>query len=179
KMHANGERMFAYLFDGYWKDVGTIDSLWEANLDLLNPKVDLDLSDPTWKIYSRTPVAPPHYVSADATVQNSMIAEGSRVFGEVDFSILFSNVTVEEGAVVRDSIVMPGTVVKSGATVQYAIVAENAVIEKDAVVGQRPEDMENLDEWGVAVVGAGVTVGEGASVAPKAMVDADVRKGDK
>ncbi|MGN0569693.1 MAG: glucose-1-phosphate adenylyltransferase [Candidatus Fimenecus sp.] len=179
KMHANGERMFAYLFDGYWKDVGTIDSLWEANLDLLNPKVDLDLSDPTWKIYSKTPVAPPHYVSADATVQNSMIAEGSRVFGDVDFSILFSNVTVEEGAVVRDSIVMPGTVVKSGATVQYAIVAENAVIEKDAVVGQRPEDMENLDEWGVAVVGAGVTVGEGASVAPKAMVDADVRKGDK
>lgn len=179
KMHANGERMFAYLFDGYWKDVGTIDSLWEANLDLLNPKVDLDLSDPTWKIYSRTPVAPPHYVSADATVQNSMIAEGSRVFGEVDFSILFSNVTVEEGAVVRDSIVMPGTVVKSGATVQYAIVAENAVIEKDAVVGQRPEDMEDLNEWGVAVVGSGVTVGEGASVAPKAMVDADVRKGDK
>ena len=179
KMHANGERMFAYLFDGYWKDVGTIDSLWEANLDLLNPKVDLDLSDHTWKIYSRTPVAPPHYVSADATVQNSMIAEGSRVFGEVDFSILFSNVTVEEGAVVRDSIVMPGTVVKSGATVQYAIVAENAVIEKDAVVGQRPEDMEDLNEWGVAVVGSGVTVGEGASVAPKAMVDADVRKGDK
>ena len=179
KMHANGERMFAYLFDGYWKDVGTIDSLWEANLDLLNPKVDLDLSDPTWKIYSRTPVAPPHYVSADATVQNSMIAEGSRVFGEVDFSILFSNVTVEEGAVVRDSIVMPGTVVKSGATVQYAIVAENAVIEKDAVVGQRAEDMEDLNEWGVAVVGSGVTVGEGASVAPKAMVDADVRKGDK
>lgn len=179
KMHANGERMFAYLFDGYWKDVGTIDSLWEANLDLLNPKVDLDLSDPTWKIYSRTPVAPPHYVSADATVQNSMIAEGSRVFGEVDFSILFSNVTVEEGAVVRDSIVMPGTVVKSGATVQYAIVAENAVIEKGAVVGQRPEDMEDLNEWGVAVVGSGVTVGEGASVAPKAMVDADVRKGDK
>ena len=179
KMHANGERMFAYLFDGYWKDVGTIDSLWEANLDLLNPKVDLDLYDPTWKIYSRTPVAPPHYVSADATVQNSMIAEGSRVFGEVDFSILFSNVTVEEGAVVRDSIVMPGTVVKSGATVQYAIVAENAVIEKDAVVGQRPEDMEDLNEWGVAVVGSGVTVGEGASVAPKAMVDADVRKGDK
>ena len=179
KMHANGERMFAYLFDGYWKDVGTIDSLWEANLDLLNPKVDLDLSDPTWKIYSRTPVAPPHYVSADATVQNSMIAEGSRVFGEVDFSILFSNVTVEEGAVVRDSIVMPGTVVKSGATVQYAIVAENAVIEKDAVVGQRPEDMEDLNEWGVAVVGSGVTVGEGASVAPKAMVDADVKKGDK
>ena len=179
KMHAAGERMFAYLFDGYWKDVGTIDSLWEANLDLLNPKVDLDLSDPTWKIYSKTPTAPPHYVSGDATVQNSMIAEGSRVFGEVDFSILFAGVTVEKGAEVRDSIIMPGTVIKAGATVQYAIVAENAVIEKNAVVGQRPEAMENLDEWGVAVVGAGVTIGEGATVAPKAMVDADVRKEDE
>lgn len=179
KMHAAGERMFAYLFDGYWKDVGTIDSLWEANLDLLNPKVDLDLSDPTWKIYSKTPTAPPHYVSGDATVQNSMIAEGSRVYGEVDFSILFPNVTVEKGAEVRDSIIMPGTVIKAGATVQYAIVAENAVIEKNAVVGQRPEAMKNLDEWGVAVVGAGVTVCEGAKVAPKAMVDADVRKEDE
>ncbi len=174
-MHSAGERMFAYLFDGYWKDVGTIDSLWEANLDLLNPKVDLDLSDPTWKIYSKTPTAPPHYVSPTATVQNSMIGEGSQVYGDLDFSILFHNVQVEEGAVVRDSIVMPGTVVKSGAVVQYAIVAENAVIEENAVVGERPEAMQNIDDWGVAVVGAGVTVHAGAHVAPKAMVDEDVK----
>lgn len=177
-MHANGEKMYAYLFDGYWKDVGTIDSLWEANLDLLNPKVDLDLSDQSWKIYSKTPVAPPHYIAPKATVQNSMIAEGSQVYGELDFSILFSNVTVEEGAVVRDSIVMPGTVIKSGAKVQYAIVAENAVIEEEAEVGERPEDMENLDDWGVAVVGSGVTVGKKAKVAPKAMIDSDVKEGE-
>ncbi len=174
-MHAAGEKLYAYLFDGYWKDVGTIDSLWEANLDLLNPKVDLDLSDPTWKIYSKTPEAPPHYVSPEATVQNSMVAEGSQVYGELDFSILFSNVTVERGAVVRDSIVMPGTVIKAGAVVQYAIVAENAVIEENAVVGARPEDVENLDDWGVAVVGSGVTVGKNGVVAPKAMVDEDVK----
>ena len=174
-MHAAGEKLYAYLFDGYWKDVGTIDSLWEANLDLLNPKVDLDLSDPTWKIYSKTPEAPPHYVSPEATVQNSMVAEGSQVYGELDFSILFSNVTVERGAVVRDSIVMPGTVIKEGAVVQYAIVAENAVIEENAVVGARPEDVENLDDWGVAVVGSGVTVGKNGVVAPKAMVDEDVK----
>lgn len=174
-MHAAGEKLYAYLFDGYWKDVGTIDSLWEANLDLLNPKVDLDLSDPTWKIYSKTPEAPPHYVSPEATVQNSMVAEGSQVYGELDFSILFSNVTVERGAVVRDSIVMPGTVIKKGAVVQYAIVAENAVIEENAVVGARPEDVENLDDWGVAVVGSGVTVGKNGVVAPKAMVDEDVK----
>ena len=104
-----------------------------------------------------------------------MIAEGTEISGCVDFSVLFSNVTVEEGAVVRDSIVMPGTVIKSGAVVQYAIVAENAVIEENAVVGQRPEDMINLDEWGVAVVGASVTIGKGANIAPKAMIDVDVK----
>ncbi len=176
KMHGDGERMFAYLFDGYWKDVGTIDSLWEANLDLLNPKVDLDLSDSSWRIYAKTPVSPPHYISANAKVQNSMISEGSRVYGDVDYSILFSDVTVEEGAEVKYSIVMPGTVIKKGAVVQYSIVAENAVIEADAVVGKSPEEMADRDEWGVAVVGAGVTVGEGAEVAPKAQVDTDVVK---
>ncbi len=174
-MHQNGERLFAYAFDGYWKDVGTIDSLWEANLDLLNPKVDLDLTDTSWKIYAKNTASTPHYVSADAKVQNSMITEGCEVYGDVDFSVLFSDVTVEEGAVVKDSIIMPNTVIKSGATVQYAIVAEGAVIEPGAVVGQRPEDMENLDDWGVAVVGAGVNVGEGAKVAPKEMVGEDVK----
>ena len=174
-MHENGERLFAYAFDGYWKDVGTIDSLWEANLDLLNPKVDLDLTDTSWKIYAKNTASTPHYVSVDAKVQNSMITEGCEVYGDVDFSVLFSDVTVEEGAVVKDSIIMPNTVIKSGATVQYAIVAEGAVIEPGAVVGQRPEDMENLEDWGVAVVGAGVNVGEGAKVAPKEMVGEDVK----
>ena len=172
-MHEAGERLFAYPFEGYWKDVGTIDSLWEANLDLLNPKVDLDLSDYSWKIYSRTPSSPPHYVAPTATVQNSMIAEGCEIAGAVDFSVIFANVTVEEGATVKDSIIMPGTVIKSGATVQYAIVAENAVIEKNAVVGERPEAMKNLEEWGVAVIGNGVTVSEGAVIEPKAMYDGE------
>ena len=172
-MHEAGERLFAYPFEGYWKDVGTIDSLWEANLDLLNPKVDLDLSDNSWKIYSRTPSSPPHYVAPTATVQNSMIAEGCEIAGDVDFSVIFANVTVEEGATVKDSIIMPGTVIKSGATVQYAIVAENAVIEKNAVVGERPEAMKNLEEWGVAVIGNGVTVSEGAVIEPKAMYDGE------
>ena len=169
-MHSAGERMFAYLFDGYWKDVGTIDSLWEANLDLLNPKVDLDLSDSNWKIYSRTPVAPPQYISDTADVQNSMVAEGSKVFGEVDYSILFHNVTVEEGAKVRYSIVMPGATIKKGADVEYAIIAENAVINANAKVGKRPEDVVDLEEWGVAVVGAEVEIAEGGEVAPKAMI---------
>ena len=179
KMHADGEKMFAYLFDGYWKDVGTIDSLWEANLDLLNPKVDLDLSDTSWRIYAKTPTSPPHYISEDAKVQNSIISEGSRVYGDVDYSILFNDVVIEEGAEVKYSIVMPGTVIKKGAVVQYSMVAENAVIEAGAVVGASPEEIADRDEWGVAVVGAGVTVHEGASVAPKAQVSEDVVKEDK
>ena len=175
-MHSAGERMFAYQFDGYWKDVGTIDSLWEANLDLLNPKVDLDLSDDSWKIYSKSPVAPPHFISDKAAVENSMVGEGCEIDGEVDYSILFSNVTVEEGAVVRYSIVMPGTTVKSGAVVEYSIVAENTVIEEGAHVGNSPEEMKDcLDDWGIAVVGENLTIGKNSVVKAKQMVDTDVR----
>ena len=177
-MHEAGERMFAYQFDGYWKDVGTIESLWEANLDLLNPKVDLDLSDNSWKIYSKTADAPPHYISNKAKVENSMISEGCEIEGDIDYSVLFSNVTVEEGATVRYSIVMPGTVVKKGAVVEYAIVAENAVIEGGAHVGESPETIANLEDWGIAVIGEKVTIGSGAKVAAKAMVDEDL-KGDE
>ena len=173
-MHNAGENLYAYLFDGYWKDVGTIDSLWESNLDLLNPKVDLDLNDDDWKIYSRNPAAPPHYISPDAQVQNSLISEGCMIEGTVDFSILFANVNIEKGAVVKDSIIMPGTTVKSGAVVQYAIVAEDAVVEENAVVGDRPEAMANLEDWGVAVVGHNVTIGKGAKALPKEQIAEDI-----
>ncbi|MBP9988066.1 MAG: glucose-1-phosphate adenylyltransferase [Ruminococcus sp.] len=177
-MHNAGERMFAYAFDGYWKDVGTIESLWEANLDLLNPQVDLDLTDSSWKIYSKDPVTSPHYISDTAKVQNSMIAEGCEISGDIDFSVIFANVEIEEGAVVKDSIIMPGSVIKSGALVQYAIVAENAVIEENAIVGARPEETDKLDDWGVAVVGAGVTIGKGASVEQKAMIGEDIKEAE-
>ena len=173
-MHENGERMFAYQFDGYWKDVGTINSLWDANLDLLNPKVDLNLDDDSWKIYSRSPAAPPHYIGESATIESSMITEGCDIEGHLDFSVLFANVTVEEGAEVKYSIVMPGTVIKKGAVVQYSIVAENAVIEEGAVVGKSPESMADINDWGVAVIGNGVTIGKGATVEPKAMIDEDM-----
>lgn len=173
-MHANGERMFAYQFDGYWKDVGTINSLWDSNLDLLNPKVDLDLDDDSWKIYSRSPVAPPHYVSADANIENSMIAEGCEISGSIDFSVLFANVKIEKGATVKYSIVMPGTVVKAGATVQYSIVAENAVIDEGAVIGESPEKMKDINDWGVTVIGDGVHIGKNVKVEPKAMIDTDI-----
>ena len=177
-MHEAGERLFAYGFDGYWKDVGTIDSLWEANLDLLNPKANIDLSDNSWKIYGRGAVTAPQYISDKAIIENSLAAEGCEIEGKVDYSVLFSNVTVEEGAFVDYSIIMPGAVIKKGAVVQYAMVAENAVIEEGAVVGENPEKCENLENWGVSVVGAGVTVGKNATVKAQSMISEDVKEGE-
>ena len=178
-MLAAKEKMVVYRFSDYWKDVGTIDSLWEANLDLLDPKMKLDLSDPNWRIYSRTPSAPPQYIADTAAVQNSLITEGCNVYGTVDFSILFDNVTVEEGAVVKDSLIMPGAVIKKGASVQYAIVAENAVIGENALIGERPEDVDDLTKWGVTVIGAGLSVGTGAEVGTGVMIREDVKDGEK
>lgn len=174
-----GERMFAYQFEGYWKDVGTIDSLWEANMDLLDPNVPLDLSEDSNKIYSRNPVMPPHYIADAAKIQNSLVADGCNIYGALEFSILFAGVTVGKNAVVTDSIIMPGAVIEDGAVVQYAIVAENAVIGKNAVVGARPEDISDKNAWGIAVVGDNLTVGANAVVPPKAMIDKDVAEVEK
>jgi glucose-1-phosphate adenylyltransferase len=171
-----GTRLFAHRFSGYWKDVGTIDSLWEANMDLIDPPVQLDMGDHDWRIYSRNPVRPPSFLAPTAMVQNSIVTEGTDIAGTVDFSVIFAGVTIEEGAVVRDSIVMPGATIKKGATVQYAILAENCVIGEGAAIGKRPEWMqeENKADWGVCVVASGVNVGAGATVPPKAMQDIDI-----
>ncbi len=177
-MHRAGEKMYAFPFDGYWKDVGTIDSLWEANLDLLNPKANIDLSDSSWKIYGRSPVTPPQYVSDGAVLQNSIVAEGCSIEGNIEYSVLFSKVNVEKGAVVDYSIVMPGATIKEGAVVQYAIVAEDAVIGAGAVVGENPQKIGDLNDWGVAVVGGGVKVGAAAKVKAKSMISEDVKEGD-
>ena len=164
------EKMVAYTFDGYWKDVGTLDSLWEANMDLLNPNIPIDLYDPSWKMYSRNPIMPPQYIGADAVIENSMVTDGCTVNGTIDFSILFEGVTVEEGATVTDSIIMPGSVIKSGAIVEYAIVGENCTVEAGAQIGARPETVENRDDWGIAVVGHNITISENAKVLPKQII---------
>lgn len=170
----NKENMVAYHFDGYWKDVGTIDSLWEANMDVLDPKVPLDLLDDSWKIYSRNPVMPPHYAGPQSKIQNSMIAEGCEINGAIDFSVLFAGVTVEEGAIVRDSIIMPNSVIKKGAIIEYAIVGENCVIGEGAHIGERPELVEDKSQWGVAVIGHNVNVSENSVAPPKAMISKDI-----
>ncbi|MBQ2944260.1 MAG: glucose-1-phosphate adenylyltransferase [Ruminococcus sp.] len=169
-MLESGERMFAYEFEGYWKDVGTIDSLWDANMDILNPNVQLDLKD----ICSRNRMLPPHHLGENAEIQNSLIADGCEVDGNLEFSILFSGVKIGKDAEINSSIIMPGAVIEEGAKVLYSIVAENAHIGKGAVVGGRPEDYPDRDQWGVAVIGAGLNIADGAVVAPKAMIEADV-----
>ena len=169
-MLQNNEVLYAYQFDGYWKDVGTLDSLWEANMDLLNPAVPLDLNDKAWKIYGRNRITPPHFISDSASVQNCMIAEGSEIYGTVDFSVIFADVLIEEGAVVTDSIVMPGAVIKKGARVEYAIVGENAIVGEGAAVGARPETMENRDDWGICVIGPEGELKSGEKLLPKEML---------
>ena len=169
-----GCKLMAYHFDAYWKDVGTIDSLWEANMDCLDPNVPLDLYDPKWKIYSRNPVMPPHYAGPNSKIENSMVAEGCNIDGEIDFSVLFDGVVIEEGATVKYSIIMPNTVIKKGAVVEYSIVGEECTVGEGAHIGEKPENVENRDEWGVAVVGHNVKISDGAKIAPKAMISKDI-----
>ena len=171
-----GEKMMVYRFDGYWKDVGTIDSLWDANMDMLAPNNGIDLYDTAWPIYARTPIQPPHVTGPEGKISHSLVTGGSVVDGVVENSVLFHSVTVEAGAHVEYSILMPGTVVKSGAHVAYAIVAENAVIEAGATVGAAPT---GEDGWGIAVVAGGVTVGEKAVISPSAMIREDVKGGEQ
>ncbi len=171
----NGELMMVYRFNDYWKDVGTVDSLWEANLDLLNPKIDLNLSDRNWRIYSRTVALPPQYVSDSAKVENSLLTNGCEVYGSLDYSILFENVTVEEGATVEYSLVMPGAVIKKGANVKYSIIAEDVVVGEGASIGGDPQKLDP-DDFGITVIGAGVNVGAGAVIGAKEMIVEDVKK---
>ncbi len=170
----NDEKIYAYRFEGYWKDVGTIDSLWEANMDLLSPTVTLDLYDTNWKIFSSNISRAPHIIGKNAKIQNSMVTNGCVIDGSVEFSMISGGVTIEDGAVVTSSILMPGATVKSGAVVEYAIVGENSVVESGAHIGASPESIENKDEWGVAVVGHGVTVSGEAVVLPKQIISENI-----
>jgi glucose-1-phosphate adenylyltransferase len=138
-----GKSVYAYRFEGYWKDVGTIDSLWEANMDLLSPENELDLSDPTWKIYTEDVTSLPQYIGADAVVANAYVTQGCVIEGEVRNSVLFTNSKVGAGAKVIDSVLMPGAIVEEGATVTRALVANDVVIGKNATVGSA--DSEHIE----------------------------------
>ena len=164
-MLGDQQRLFAYNFEGYWKDVGTIESLLEANMDLLSDPAPINLHDKSWRIYAKNAGFPPHYIAKGASVVDSLITEGSEIYGTVHHSIIFAGVTVEEGANVQDSVIMPGSVIKRGAVVRRTIVAENAAIGAGAIVGE--------ETGNIAVIGQGVTLPAGTSVAAGVQVDQD------
>ena len=166
KMLAAGEKIWPYRFAGYWRDVGTITSLWDANMDLLSTTL-INLYDPDWPIAARSPVCPPHYSGEHAQINHSIITEGCEIYGHVENSVLSPEVVVEEGAKVLYSVLMPGAVVKKGAVVEYAIVGENTVIETGAHVGAAPDGTEG---WGVATCGPDITIRSGAVVPAAAMI---------
>ena len=166
KMLAAGERMLAFRFRGYWRDVGTITSLWDANMDRLSQD-QINLFDPDWPISSRSPICPPHYTSAEAKIAHSIVTEGCEIYGEVENSVLSSDVKVGKGAKVLYSVLMPGAVVGDGAIVEYAIVGENTAIGEGAHVGAAPD---GTDEWGVATCGPDITIRAGAVVPASAMI---------
>ena len=135
KMLNDGRNLVAFEFQGYWKDVGTVRSYWESNLDLLIPGNDLDLFDRSWRIYTNNPNLPPQFISETAEVNNTMINEGCNIAGKVDNSVLFSNVRIEEGATVQNSVLLSNSIVKSGAEINNAIIMEDVVVDTDRKIG--------------------------------------------
>ncbi len=155
-----GQRMYAYDFAGYWKDVGTIESLWEANMDLLEEPLPIDLHDKKWRIYARNPGLAPHFIAEGGSVKNSLITEGCEVFGRVDHSVLFAGVTIMEGAVIEDAVIMPGATIERGAIVRRAIVAEGAVIGAGSQIGEETGNIAVVGQDAVLPAGSVVKAGE-------------------
>ena len=165
-MLAAGENLWPYRFKGYWRDVGTIKSLWDANMDMLTPEL-INLFDPSWPILSRSPVCPPHFAGEGSEIIHSIISEGCEIYGHVEKSVLSPSVKIGARARVLNSVLMPGAVVEDGAVVEYAIVGEKTVIHRNAHVGSAPD---NSDKWGIATCGPNIEIKEGAVVPAGAMI---------
>ena len=166
KMLAAGEKLLPYRFEGYWRDVGTIVSLWDANMDMLSPTL-INLYDPQWPIRAKSPIRPPHSIGRQAEVVHSIITEGCTIEGHVENSVLSSSVTVGAGARVHYSILHPGVVIEPGAVVEYAIIGEGTVVGAGAHIGAQPD---GTDGWGVATVGPDTAVPAGGTVPAGAMI---------
>ena len=164
-MLAAGEKLFAYPFSGYWKDVGTISSLWEANMDLLGDKPELDLSDESWRIFARHSASAPQFVGARAQVENSYITEGCEIYGTVKNSVVGPGVRVMHGAVVEDSVLMGDATVQPGAVIRYTILDTGVTVGAGATVGA-----DRASGAAITVVGEDVTIDSGATVQPGAML---------
>lgn len=169
-MLKDGKVLYAYQFSGYWKDVGTVSSLWESNMDLLNPESGINLNDVTWKIYARNSAEPPHFASQLADIRNSIVSEGANVSGKVVNSIISHSAYVGKDAEIYDSVVLPGAQVMEGAKIRHTIIAEGAVIEKNALVGET-QTAPVKGEWQIALVGPMARVKEGEKILPGQMVE--------
>ncbi len=169
-MLADNRKLMAYEYSGYWKDVGTIESLWESNMDAITPGSGLVLHDSAWRIYARNPVKPSQYISQNAVIKNSMIAEGCDTDGTVEHSIIFYDVKIGKGAVISNSIIMPGSVIEENAVVEYSIVAENVKVKEGAHIGSE-EDGKNRK---ITVIGNELSVGKNATVGAGKIIDRDV-----
>lgn len=174
KMLAAGEKMYSYRFEGYWKDVGTISSLWEANMDLLGVVPNFELADKDRVIHSRSPLAPPAYVEGE--VINSIVATGGEIDGKIVNSVVGTNCTIEEGAEVVDSVLMGNITVKAGAKINYAIIDEDVTICENAVIGAPKAEAEKIEgkTSGITVLGRGITVGKGGKVPAGEIIDKNV-----
>lgn len=169
-MLRDGQRMAAYRFSGYWKDVGTLESLWDANMDMLSPESGLDLLDDSWPIYARSVNAPPAFLGKASKVTHSAFNRGSSIEGTVENSVLSSGVTVAKGARVSYSVLLPGVTVESGAVVEYAILGEGCHVGQDCHVGGTPETTQS-DRWGLVVLAPGCQLAAERVVRPKVMLD--------
>ena len=164
-MLAAGEKMFAYRFEGYWKDVGTISSLWEANMDLLGENPAFSVDDESWRIFSRHFAAAPQYIGNNAEIKNSIITEGCEIYGKVENSVIYTGVKIMEGATVRDSVIMGDCVIGKGATVDYSIIDGNVNVGERAVIGE-----PKLSESKITVLGEDVKIGDGEKIAAGEMI---------
>ena len=172
-MLADGMKMYAYPFVGYWKDVGTIDSLWEANMDLLGENPEFNVHDKSWRIFSRNYAEPPQFVGNGGNAVNSIITEGCVIEGLVENSVLSNSVTVEQGAIVKDSVIMSGVTIKAGAVVNYSIIDSNTVVFENAVIGE-----DKSTAQGITVVGSDIVIGQNSTVEAGLMIDADFNNGN-
>ena len=154
----NGERLFAYRFEGYWKDVGTIQSLWEANMDLLGENPALSLQS-AWRIYSRNNARPPQFIGAGGSVKNSVVTEGCEIYGTVINSVLSPGVVVGRNAVVRDSVIFDDVIIGEGAEVNYAVMDGNTVVGENATIGKPIEESA-----GITLVGGWLNIPAGATI---------------
>lgn len=168
KMLIDGQRLYAYQFDGYWKDVGTISSLWEANMDVLEGK-EFNLDDDRWKVYARNNAEPPHFVAPTGKVVNCLVSEGTVVKGTVKNSVISNSVVIGEGAYVESSIIMPGAVIEDGADVRYSIVGWDATVGKNCIVGETL-DKCRPGEWKISVIAPEYVLAENSVVGADEMI---------